>query len=575
VIDHVIRNGTVVDGTGAAPRVADVGIEGERITAVEPPGRIPPAPEETDARDRVVTPGFIDPHSHLDGSVVWESRLTPASGHGITSTVIGNCGVGFAPCRAEHRDFTMDLMEGIEDIPRSVLDAGLPWTWASYPDYLGVLAGRHYDMDVAGLVPHSCVRVDAMGVVRATDGSAATASERRTMHQRASEALEAGAVGIGSTRLVGQQTRDGRPAPSRFADREELMALARAISAAGHGVLQIAPEFNRFPLAVEELGMIIGIAEETGVPVTYTLKQTTGHPDGWRELLDLTAAAVERGVRIHPQVLARPTGVIVTLESSRHRFATTPTFRGLADRPLDQVVEAMDRPEVRAAVLAEAVADRDRFERLLPQMFPIGAEIDYEPDADRSVAALARGSEAAAEELIYDHLLSGDGTGALLVASGNYAEGNLDFAREMLLFPTAVPGLGDAGAHCSVMCDASATTTLLSYWTRDRARGERLALPWVIKKMTADLADLFGLADRGRIEPGYRADVNVIDVARLGVGVPRGVHDLPAGGRRMVQDATGYDATIVAGRVVVRHDDDTGARPGAVIRAPVSPAGSP
>ena len=281
----VIRHGLVHDGTGGEPVRADVAISGASITAVAAPGTLPAAPDEIDATGRIVTPGFVDTHSHLDGAVVWESRLTPNSGHGITTTVMGNCGVGFAPCRPDHRDFTIDLMEGVEDIPRDVLEAGLTWTWESYPEYLDALASNRYDMDVFSLLPHSCLRVEAMGVERAIDGSTASAAELATMSQLAVAALRAGAVGIASTRLVGQQTRDGRPAPSRFADQDELQTLADAIATAGHGVLQIAPEFNRYPDAVDELTMVIAAAERADIPLTYSLKQTNGHPQGWRQLL--------------------------------------------------------------------------------------------------------------------------------------------------------------------------------------------------------------------------------------------------------------------------------------------------
>ncbi len=563
----VIRHGAVLDGTGSDPVPADISISGGVITAVAPPDTLPAAPDEIDATGRLVTPGFIDTHSHLDGAVVWESRLTPNSGHGITTTVMGNCGVGFAPCRPDHRDFTVDLMEGVEDIPRIVLEAGLTWTWESYPEYLDALSSNRYDMDVFSLVPHSCLRVEAMGVERAIDGSTMTSDELATMSDLAVDALRAGAVGIASTRLVGQQTRDGRPAPSRFADRDELQTLADAIATAGHGVLQIAPEFNRYPDAVDELSMVIAAAEQAGIPVTYSLKQTNGHPQGWRELLQLTADAIGRGVRVHPQVLARPTGAILGLEASRHRFSGTPTYKSLRNLPFDDIVERMREPATRAAIIAESDANADRFEAMIPLLFPLGDEVDYEPDPSTSVSAEAERTGRLPAELIYDHYLTQDGRGKFLWATGNYAEGNLDFAREMMMFEGAIPGLGDAGAHCSVICDASATTTTLSYWTRDRDRGERLPLPLVVKRFTADAADAFGMHDRGRIEPGRRADINVIDIEHLGVAAPRTTHDLPAGGRRLVQDARGYDATIVAGEVVVRGDADTGARPGVVQRS--------
>ncbi len=565
--DLVIRNALLHDGTGAPGRPADIAVSSGRIDAVDGPGALPAGSEEIDAAGHLVTPGFIDTHSHLDGAVVWESRLEPNSGHGITTTVMGNCGVGFAPCRPEHREFVIDLMEGVEDIPRAVLEAGLPWTWETYPEYLAVLEGRAWDMDVAGLIPHSCLRVEAMGLERALDGSPATAAELDRMRGLAADGLAAGAVGIASTRLVGQTTRDGRAAPSRFADADELLALADAIAEAGHGILQIAPEFNRYPDAIDELAMVLDAGRRTGAPITYSLKQTTNHPQGWRSLLELTEAAIADGVRVHPQVLARPTGAVIGLQSSRHRFSSCPTYKTIRDLPFDERVARMREPDVRRAILDEAADNHERFAPQLPLLFPIVDRIDYEPAADTSVAARAERSGRRPEEVIYDHYLSGEGTGACLFASGNYAEGNLDFAREMLLFDAAIPGLGDAGAHCSVICDASATTTTLSYWTRDRERGDRLPLELVVHKLTGAAAAAFGFDDRGVIEPGRRADLNIIDIDALDVAPPRMTHDLPTAGARLVQDARGYDATIVAGTPVIGADLDTGARPGRLIRS--------
>ncbi len=564
--DLVIRNALLLDGTGAPGRAADIAVTDGRIAAVEGPGQLPAGTDEIDASGRIVTPGFIDTHSHLDGAVVWESRLEPNSGHGITTTIMGNCGVGFAPCRPEHRDFTIALMEGVEDIPRTVLEAGLPWTWETYPDYLSVLEDRSWDMDVASLLPHSCLRVEAMGVDRAIDGSPATAHELDRMRGLALDALNAGAAGIASTRLIGQTTRDGRPAPSRFATSDEFTILAEAIAEARHGILQIAPEFNRYPEAVDELAMVLDVARVTGAPVTYSLKQTTGHPQGWRQLLELTEAAVDDGVRVHPQVLARPTGAIIGLKTSRHRFTSCPTYKTVRDLPLSERVARMREPAVRRAILTEAGETRARFAAQLPLLFAIGSEIDYEPLLATSVQARAEQTGTTAEEIIYDQYLSGDGNGAFLWAAGNYAEGNLDFAREMLLFDTAIPGLGDAGAHCSIVCDASATTTTMAFWTRDRERGERLPLELVVNKLTGASADAFGLTDRGVVEVGRRADLNIIDMDRLAVDPPRMTDGLPTGGARLVQDANGYEATLVAGRVVVRTDRDTGERPGQLVR---------
>ncbi len=563
VFDLVLRGGTVVDGTGSAPFPADVAVVDGQIAAVGP--SLAPGARELDATGLIVTPGFVDGHSHLDGAVTWEQRLHPCSGHGITATVMGNCGVGFAPCRPEHRDVVIDLMEGVEDIDRPVLEAGLPWTWASYPEYLDVVAGRSFDLHVAGLLPHSNLRIEVMGE-RALTGEPPTAQDLAAMTTIARDALLAGAVGIGTSKVQGQRTRDGRPSPCRFATEAEYLALATALAEVGRGVLQIAPEFNRFPDVLDELAAVIRVARETAVTVTFSLKQTNGDAQGWRQLLALSDAARAEGVKIHPQVLARPTGVVAGWESTSNRFSRCPTYRQVAPLPLDERVEQLRRPEVRAAILTEAAASAATFERALRTTFPLGDEPDYEPPPERSIAAEAarRGIDPA--ELLYDAYLARDGRGTVLVASGNYAEGNLDFARELLLADGAICGLGDGGAHSSMICDASATTSTIAYWTRDRGRNGRIPLELAVRRLSADVADVFGLADRGRIAVGAAADLNVIDLDRLSLRPPRMTYDLPGGGRRLVQDAVGYVATFVDGVQVVGRDRWTGALPGRLLR---------
>lgn len=564
--DLVIRGGTVVDGRGGVPFVADLAVAGSEIVAVGPDVPVSALAREIDATGMLVTPGFVDAHSHLDGAVTWEHRLLPSSGHGVTTTIMGNCGVGFAPCKPEHRDLTIDLMEGVEDIPRAVLERGLSWAWETYPQYLDVVGARRFDMHVAGLLPHSSVRVDVMGE-RALTGEAATAEDLAAMARIVREALAAGAIGVGSSRVLGQRTRDGRPSPCRYANEDEYRALAGAIADVGHGVFQIAPEFNRFPDVIDELATIIRIARETGITVTYSLKQTNGDVDGWRTLLDMTTAARAEGVRIHPQVLARPTGAVVGWETNQHRFSRCPTYRRLADLPLAERVERLRDAEVRAAILGEAAASAEVFAKMLGVTFPIGDVPDYEPAPETSIAAVAERTGTDATALLYDAYLARDGRGTVLQASGNYAERNLDFALDMLRADGAIPGLGDAGAHCSVICDASSTTSTLAYWTRDRLRNGRFEVPFVVKRLTADVADVFGLRDRGRVTVGAKADLNVIDYDRLSLRPPRMTYDLPAGGRRLVQDAVGYVATIVDGVCVVDHDEWTGALPGRLVRA--------
>jgi N-acyl-D-aspartate/D-glutamate deacylase len=577
-IDLVIRGGDVDDGGGSGSRRADVAIGGGRIVAVGDlgDGGAPDGRDDggrfggaavLDATGLLVTPGFLDIHSHLDANVTWESRLAPSSGHGITATVMGNCGVGFAPCRPEHRRFTIDLMEGVEDVPAALLERHLPWSWQSYPEYLATVAAGRFDLHVAGLVPHSCLRVEVMGE-RAIAGQPATAADIDRMGRLVGEALDAGAAGVASTRLDGQRTRSGVPAPSGAATEDELDGIAAALARAGRGVLQIAPEFNQFPRAEDELRMIIAVARRHGIWVTFSLKQTNRFPDGWRRLLDLAAAAQADGVDVRPQVLGRPTGVVVTWESTFHRFTRCPSYVELAELALPERTGRLAEPARRAAILAEAAAiETTRPYRTGPElMFPLGDVPDYEPRAEHSLAA--RRADGAGDDLAlcYDLMQADEGRGAILVCSGNYADGHLGPAAEMLAFEHSLWGLGDAGAHCTAICDASATTHLLAYWARDRTRGPRLERTEVVRRLTSAPAEFFGFTDRGRVAPGMVADLNVLDPARLTLRRPRMAYDLPGGGKRLVQDATGYRATIVAGDVVGRDDADTGARPGRLLR---------
>jgi N-acyl-D-aspartate/D-glutamate deacylase len=562
VLDLIIRNGRVFDGSGGPDRELDVGIQGGVIAAL---GRdLGEALEVIDAGGMIVTPGFIDIHSHLDGNATWEHRLKPNSGHGITTTIFGNCGVGFAPCGPAHRDFNVALMEGVEDIPADLLEAGLDWSWESYPEYLAALAARSFDMDIGGLVPHSCLRVYVMGE-RAIQGEPATARDIAAMAELVTDAVRAGAMGVGSTRLVGQKTRSGIPAPSLGATLDEYLGLGRALTNAGRGVLQIAPEFNQYPRAEEELEMILQVARETGCPVTYSLKQTNDFPEGWRGMLERTEMANRSGLTVCPQVLGRPTGAIITWDANRHPFSGCPTYEEIADLGIDARLERLREPEIRTAIIEEATRNPGGFARHFPRMFAVGDTLDYEPAEEDSVVAIADRKGVPVAPLLYDALMADDGRGILLLTSGNYAQFSLDPALAMMRYPRSLPGLGDGGAHCTVICDASATTSMLTLWTRDRTRGERLPVPLVIEKLTSLPAGFYGLKDRGRIEVGLRADLNVIDYQHLELEKPRMIYDLPAGARRLVQSACGYVATLVAGEPVYLNDAFTGALPGRLV----------
>lgn len=563
--DLVIRNGLVIDGTGGAPLEADVAIAGSRIAAV---GQIAGSGrEEIDAAGKIVTPGFLDLHTHLDGHVTWESRLYPATGHGVTTAVIGNCGVGFAPCRKEDRDTLITLMECVEDIGFDDLSAGLPWDWESFPDYLDALSRRSFNMDVGALLPHSTLRAFVMGE-RALEG-VSTAEDLAQIARITRAATEAGALGFGTTTLFDQRTKDGRHIPSFYADEAEFTAIAKAMGEGGGGVFQAAIEFNRFPNACAELEMFARVGAASGQPIMFSLKQTNGTPEGWRDLLAISDRANAAGVIMHPQVLGRPTGAILGLQTTLHPFSRCPSYRPLARLPVAEKVRAMRDPAMRARLLAEGeeaqrkMNERSRGYRFI---FPLSDPPNYEPTEEESIEAMAARRGISAAELAYELLLEQDGYQLLLMAGGNYAQFSLDPALDMMRNPHSVPGLGDAGAHAGIICDASISTYLLSYWTRDRTRGERVPLPEVIKWLSADSARALGLTDRGTIAPGMKADLNVIDYERLALRPPRATNDLPAGGTRLVQDAVGYAATLVSGEIVHRDDQPTEALPGRLVR---------
>jgi N-acyl-D-amino-acid deacylase len=563
--DIVIRRGTIIDGSGRPPRKADIAISGSRIARI---GHVDGVGlEEIDAGGQIVTPGFIDPHTHLDGHVTWESRLHPLTGHGITTAVTGNCGVGFAPCRPEARETLIGLMEAVEDISHADLAAGLPWTWKTFPDYLDVIAARRYNVDIAALLPHNTLRTYVMGE-RGLAG-AATPDDLTQLRETTRQAIAAGAIGVGSTRLSDQRTAAGEHVPAFHAEEDEFDALAGGMREAGGGVLQVAIEFNRFPKACEELEMLARVGRRSGQPIMFSCKQTNSTPDGWRDLIAISDRANQAGVTIHPQVLGRPTGAILGLQTTLHTFSRCASFRPLERLMLSAKVAAMRQPDLRTRLIAEVREGQERLpERLrgLRFVFPLADPPDYEPHEDESVEALAQVRGVGSLELMYDLLVENEGSNLFLMAGGNYAQFTLDPALEMLCNPYSVPGLGDAGAHAGIICDASATTYLLSHWTRDRTRGERVSLAEAVHWMTGATAKALGLVDRGLLREGMKADINVIDYDRLRLRRPRLTYDLPAGGARLVQDAEGYTATIVSGGIVHRFDQPTDVLSGRLVR---------
>ncbi len=562
----MIRNGTIVDGSGGDPYEADLAVTDGKISAIG--GAIPKGVEEIDARGRLVTPGFVDVHTHYDAQVTWSDRLSPSSWNGATTVLFGNCGVGFAPCRPDQHEMLINLMEGVEDIPEVVLTEGLPWNWQSFPDFLDAIAGRAYDVDVAAQVPHAALRVYVMGE-RGANREPATEADRRCMAELTAEGLRAGALGFSTSRTLNHRAADGRHIPTLRAEEAELTAIAHAMREVGNGWMQIVSDFED---QSGEIGLFRRMARESSRPVTITLLQSDARPDGWRELMAEIDEANKEGLRITAQVRSRPTSVLLGLELSQNPFSGRPSYKRIAHLPFAERLAQLRQPELRARILAESFEGEKRAGRVerWERMYPLGAPPDYEPNyepaAENSIAARAAREGRRPEEVVYDLLLERDGKGILYLPVTNYAGGNLDVVREMISAPNTLIGLGDGGAHVGIMCDATATTYTLTHWTRDRGRGALFPVSWAIKRLSWDNAEAVGLKDRGLLAVGKKADINILDYDRLRLRAPEIAYDLPAGGKRLLQRTDGIDATIVSGQVVYRHGEATGALPGRLIR---------
>lgn len=565
--DLVIRNGLIADGRGGEPFTADVAIDKHQIVAVGT--GIGPGAEEIDATGLVVMPGFVDIHTHYDGQVAWDDRLTPSSFNGVTTAVIGNCGVGFAPARAENRESLLELMEGVEDIPDLVLRKGLGWQWESFGDYLDFIDSRSYDMDVAALLPHAALRIFVMGD-RAWTHEEATSEDIAEMAQLAHQAVKKGAIGFSTSRSTNHRSSKGRTTPTLKASEAELLAIATAVAEAGGGVLELASstvEEER----VADLAMFRRIAAKTGLPLTFAISQMNSLPDEWRNTLDYAAQAQAEGINIVPQFPLRPVGAIISIESSSNPFHFSRTYRTeiSGDEELDSKVVRLRDPSVREAVLAEtlakaegsAVARFGGYERLFPQK----GEIEYEPRREESIGAIAAQAGVHPLETLYDAMHEGEQGRLIYFPTLNYTNYNLDHVGEMLEHPYTIPGLGDGGAHVGIISDASFPTSLLIRWAKPR-NPNGFDLGWVVKRHTSDTANLFGLTDRGVIAPQMKADINIIDLDKLGLEEPVMVRDLPDGGKRLLQRTRGYAATIVSGKVVYRAGAPTGELPGRVAR---------
>jgi len=563
--DYVVKGGSIIDGTGAAPTSGDVAVKDGVIAEVG--GSIAEAGARViDADGAIVTPGWVDVHTHYDGQVSWDSELAPSSHNGVTTVVMGNCGVGFAPVTPGTEHTLIELMEGVEDIPGAALHEGMDWgSWQTFPDYMDYLAGREYALDVGAQIAHGAVRFFAMGE-RGRVNEDATADDMAAMGEIVAEAVDAGAVGFSTSRTIGHRALWGEPVPGTFAADEELLAIGRAMGRVGKGVFEMIPAGTVGKL--ESLGgekttqpsehdLMRRFSIESGRPVTFTLVQSPDYdPDLWREILDLTVQANAEGAQLYPQVSSRPIGFLTGL-SGYHAFMRKPTYlERLAHLPLAERVEAMRDPAIRQALMDEASVRPEEpgsmenvyglFTRAAPVMFPLNNPVDYEPGRDQTLGALAAASGREPLEVLYDFLLEDGGTRFASLSTMD-TTARMEVLREMLMHPTTVTGLSDAGAHVTLICDGTMPTTQLTHWTRDRTKGERIPIELLVHKQTARNAQLYGMHDRGTLTVGKRADVNVIDHENLQVAPPVAHHDLPAGGTRLMQPVRGYLATLCNG----------------------------
>ena len=569
--DLVITGGTVVDGTGTPPRLADVAVQDGIIAAVVEPGRLDAeGREHIDATGLIVTPGFVDIHTHYDGQATWDPFLSPSCWHGVTTVVAGNCGVGFAPAAPDKREWLIGLMEGVEDIPGSALVEGLKWGWESFPEYLDALETMPRTMDIGAQVAHGPVRAYVMGE-RGANNEPATPEDIEQMATLVGDAVRAGALGFSTSRTLSHRAIDGEPVPGTYAAEDELFGIGRALRDVGAGLFEVAPSGVAGDDHIEpykEVAWMQRLAKEIERPVTFGMNQINTSPDEYRDMLGAAASAAAAGDNLIPQVAGRAAGLLFGLETTFHPFINRPTWQSLMGLAPAERLERLREPSIREAILTEQdppdkpnvlSAYGDRTVKLTDEM-------NYEPDYESSVGYLARQSGRTVFEELYDLITESAPDQLFMVPILNYAYSSLDAVREMIQHPQAVMGLADGGAHCAIICDASIPTTNVTLWTRDRTRGEKLPLEFIIRKQTQDTARLYGMHDRGVLAAGYKADLNVIDYDNLRVHQPQIVHDLPGGAKRLIQRADGYVATIVSGEIVMRNGEPTEARPGRVVR---------
>lgn len=584
MLDVLITGAKIVDGLGGAPYVGDIGIKDGKI--IEIGGKITAASDvKIDADGAIATPGFIDVHTHYDGQVTWDDQIEPSSSHGVTTAVMGNCGVGFAPVRKDGEEDLIELMEGVEDIPGTALHAGMPWgAWETFPEYLDYLATREYDMDVGAHIAHGALRAYVMGD-RGIRNEEATADDIAAMAKMVEEAIKAGALGFSTSRVLGHRSINGEPVPGTFATKHELLAIIEGMAKGGRGVVEMIPSdaigqlphLKRDPYTTnEEIDLMSSLSKATGVPITFSIFQLAARPDEWRDAMERCTTENEGGSLLYPQIASRPPGMLVSF-AGMHEFMRRPTYLALADMSHEQRIEELNKPAVKAAILGEEDAIttvKGNFKAglvaylatLTREFYALGNPLDYEPELKNSVGAIADRLGQSPASVMYDEMLKQEGRAFLMAIQTNYIEGNHNIIREMIQHPTSVLGLGDGGAHVTFICDGSMQTYAMQHWVRDRHRGEKLPIELIVHKMTAHNADLYGLSDRGRLAVGMRADLNIIDLPNLNLHRPHMTYDLPGGSPRLMQPADGYLATIVNGTVTRRNSKDTGARPGRLVR---------
>ncbi|MEX2294133.1 MAG: amidohydrolase family protein, partial [Acidimicrobiales bacterium] len=560
MVDLVIRNATLVDGSGAEARSCDVVIDRGIVTQVVEAGTAftDDVGEVLDADEAVVTPGFVDIHTHYDGQATWDNYLAPSSWHGVTTVVMGNCGVGFAPVRSHDHNALIQLMEGVEDIPGAALHEGVSFNWESFPDYLDAIERLDHDIDIGAQVPHGALRLYVMGE-RGANRETASAAEIAEMGRLVAEAVRAGALGFTTSRTLNHRTSTGEPTPTLTAAEEELVGIAEAMGDTGAGVIELISDF---PDGYDEFLRLRHMVERSGRPLTVSLGQQ-GSSHGYRGMLALLEQAAADGLPMKAQVATRPVGALFGLQATFSPFSSNPEYQRVADLPFDQRLTALQDPALRARIIAaERPQDDGRFDSL----FELGDPPDYEQRAERAVGPRARQSGIAPAELAYDAMLRDDGRGFLYFPFSNYVDRDFEAILEMMQHPQTLIGLGDGGAHVGTICDGSNVTSMLTHWVRDRTRGARVELPWAVHVLTRRNAEAVGMLDRGLVAPGYKADLNIIDLDGLRLHPPEMHFDLPAGGKRLLQRADGYRATVVSGQVTYRDGSPTGALPGRLVR---------